>query len=255
MVTGDEIQHINDERRQRRAQLSKDVNQHINDEKRQIRSQLPEYEIQKMNEQSRHRRAQLPEDEILEMNEERRQRRSQLPEDDILLIRQQEQERLNNRNERSGGVPVRFVPQNNRELRFSYYGTRGFSNRMDTKFSACVSGILSTGNTDHMDASILDKMKYYDLGKIYPDAHHMDHSVNICPYCNALLFKSEKSSLCCRNGCVHLPPLPEYPEATWNLDFQNGTDGNFIRDNFRAINQPYAMASVNKEVERGTING
>jgi hypothetical protein len=27
-----------------------------------------------------------------------------------------------------------------------------------------------------------------------------------------------------------------------------------IRDSFRAINQSYAMASVNKEVERGTIN-
>jgi hypothetical protein len=53
-------------------------------------------------------------------------------------------------------------------------------NRMDTKFSACVSGLFSKGNTDHIDASILDKMKYYDLGTFYPDAHHMDHPVNIC---------------------------------------------------------------------------
>jgi hypothetical protein len=33
------------------------------------------------------------------------------------------------------------------------------------------------------------------------------------------------------------------------------TDGTFIRDNFRAINQAYFMASVKKEVERGTVNG
>jgi hypothetical protein len=97
-----------------------------------------------------------------------------------------------------------------------------------------------------MDASILDNMKYYDLETFYPDAHHMDHSVNLCPYCNALLFKGEKSSSCCHNGCVHLPPLPEYPESTWNLYFQNGTDATFIRDNFREINQSYAMESVKK---------
>jgi hypothetical protein len=102
------------------------------------------------------------------------------------------------------------------------------------------------GNTYNMDASILDNMKYYDLETFYPDAHHMDHSVNLCPYCNALLFKGEKSSSCCHNGCVHLPPLPEYPESTWNLYFQNGTDATFIRDNFREINQSYAMESVKK---------
>jgi hypothetical protein len=106
-----------------------------------------------------------------------------------------------------------------------------------------------------MDASILDKMKYYDLGTIiYPDAHHTDHPVNMCPYCNALFFKGEKSSLCCYNGRVHLPPFPEYPEATWNLCFQNGTDGTSICDNFRALNQSHAMASVKKEVDRGTIS-
>jgi hypothetical protein len=89
---------------------------------------------------------------------------------------------------------------------------------MDTKCSAFVSGFFSMGNTDPMDASILDNMKSYDLGTFYPDAHHMDHPVNmLCPYCNEVLFKGEKSSLCCRNGRVHLPPLPEYPEETWNL--------------------------------------
>jgi hypothetical protein len=70
----------------------------------------------------------------------------------------QEQVRLNNRNERSGNVPVRFLPQNNIELIFNYYGTHGFPNRMDTEFSACVSGLFSMGNTDHMDASILDNL-------------------------------------------------------------------------------------------------
>jgi hypothetical protein len=106
-----------------------------------------------------------------------------------LLLSHQEEEGLNNRNEISGNVTVIFVPQNNRELRFNYYGTRGFPNRMDTKFSACVSGLFSMGNTDHMDASILNNMKYYDLGIFYTDAHHMDHPVSMCPYCNALFFK------------------------------------------------------------------
>jgi hypothetical protein len=106
------------------------------------------------------------------------------------------------------------------------------------------------GNTYHMDASILDNMKCYDNRTLNPDAHHTDHPVNIiCPYCNSFLFKGERSSLCCRNGRVHLPPLPEYPEAIWNLYFQNGTDGTFIRDNSREINQSYAMASVKKEVD------
>jgi hypothetical protein len=106
-----------------------------------------------------------------------------------------------------------------------------------------------------MDASILDKMKYYGLGTFTTDAHDMDHPVNMCPYCNELLFKGETSSLCCRNGRVHPPPLPEYPESTWNVYFKNGTDGTFICDNLRAINQSYAMTSVKKEVERGSING
>jgi hypothetical protein len=121
-------------------------------------------------------------------------------------------------NERSGNIPVRFVPQNNRELIFNYYGTHGFPNRMDTKFSACVSRLFSMGNTDHMDASILDTMKYYYLGTFYHDAHHTDRPVNMsCPNCNALLFKGENLSFCCSNGRVHLPPLPEYPEASWNI--------------------------------------
>jgi hypothetical protein len=89
------------------------------------------------------------------MNEEWLQIRAHFPEDERLLIRQQEQEIINNRNERSGNVPVIFVPQNNTELRFNYYGTRGFPNRTDTKFSACVPGLLSMGNTYHIDASIL----------------------------------------------------------------------------------------------------
>jgi hypothetical protein len=97
--------------------------------------------------------------------------------------------------------------------------------------------MVSMVNTDDMDASNLNKMKCYDLGTFYPDAHHMDHPVNICPYCNALLFKGEKSSVCCRNGCFHPPPFPKYPEATWNIYFQNGTDGMLTRDNVRAINQ------------------
>jgi hypothetical protein len=50
-------------------------------------------------------------------------------------------------------------------------------------------------NTDHMDTSILDKMKHYDLGTFYPDSNDMEISVNMRPYCSALLFKVEKSSL------------------------------------------------------------
>jgi hypothetical protein len=89
-------------------------------------------------------------------------------------------------------------------------------------------------------------MKYYYLGIFYPDAHHNDHPVNTYPYCNALLFKGETSSLCCRNGRVHLPHLSQYPEATWNIYFQNSIDGTSLPDNLRAINQSYAMASVKK---------
>jgi hypothetical protein len=93
------------------------------------------------------------------------------------------------------------------------------------------------GNTDNMDASILDKMKYYDRGTFYPDAHHVDDPVTMCPCFIALLFQGKKSSVRCRNGRVHLPPLTNYPEATWNFYFKNGTDGTLVRDNFRAINQ------------------
>jgi hypothetical protein len=127
--------------------------------------------------------------------------------------------------------------------------------RMDTNFSACVSGLLSMVKTYHMDASILDKMKYFDFGTLFPNAHHTDNPVDMCTYLNGLLFKDEQSSLSCCNGCVHLTPLPAYPEATWNLYFQIGTDGTFIRGNFRAINQAYSMTAVKKEVERGAING
>jgi hypothetical protein len=73
-----------------------------------------------MNGERRQRRARLPEDETQERNEERRQRRFQLSKDEILIIHQQEQERFNSRNERSVNVPVRVMPHNNRELRFSY---------------------------------------------------------------------------------------------------------------------------------------
>jgi hypothetical protein len=92
----------------------------MNDERHQRRTKLTEDEIQEMNEERRQRGAQLPEDEIQEMNEERCHRRSKLSEDERFIIRQQEQEGLNNRNKRSGNVPVRFVPQNNIELRFNY---------------------------------------------------------------------------------------------------------------------------------------
>jgi hypothetical protein len=49
--------------------------------------------------------------------------------------------------------------------------------------------------------------------------------------------------------------LPEYPELTWNIYFQNGTDGTFIHESFRATDQSYDMASAKKDVERGAING
>jgi hypothetical protein len=169
-LTVEEIQEMNEARRQRRTQLPEDENQEMNEDRHQRRAQLPEDEIQEMNEEKRQRRAQLPEEEHQHLIEERRQRRANLPEDERLRLHQQEQEGLRNRNERSGDVPVRFAPQNKRELIFKYYGTRGFPNRMDTKFSACVSWLFSMGNTYHMDASILDKMKYYDLKTFYPDA-------------------------------------------------------------------------------------
>jgi hypothetical protein len=47
-----------------------------------------------------------------------------------------------------------------------------------------------------MDAYILDKMKYYDLGTFYPDAHHMDLPMNMCTYCNALLLKGVQHQCC-----------------------------------------------------------
>jgi hypothetical protein len=97
-------------------------------------------------------------------------------------------------------------------------------------------------------------LTYYDLGTFCPGAHHMDCPVNMCPYCNALLFHGEKSSLCYDNGCVHLPPLLNILKQK-SIYFQNGTDRTFICDNFRAINQSYAMVSVKKEVERGAIHG
>jgi hypothetical protein len=137
----------------------------------------------------------LPEEEHQQLIEKRCQRIVQLHDDERLLLHQQEQERPRNRNDTSANAPVIFVPQNNRELRFNYYGTPVFPNRMDTNFSECVSLLFSMGNTDNMDASIPDKMKYYYIGTFYHDAHHMDHPVNRCPYCNELLFKGEKSSV------------------------------------------------------------
>ena len=48
----------------------------------------------------------------------------------------------------------------------------------------------------------------------YFDVGHMN---TLCMYCGAKRFKGEKKSICCANGQVELPPLPEAPEPLKSL--------------------------------------
>ncbi len=49
-------------------------------------------------------------------------------------------------------------------------------------------------------------------------AHALGHQVNVCQYCDALLWVNESSSMCCVRGNVKLDPLPQTPpriRALW----------------------------------------
>ncbi len=60
-----------------------------------------------------------------------------------------------------------------------------------------------------------------------------------CNYCQALLFPGETSSLCCANGAVRLPPLPDIPNELDTLMASRA-----FRTNIRAYNSAFQFTSI-----------
>ena len=84
-------------------------------------------------------------------------------------------------------------------------------------------------------------ISYYDSGDI---------GDKVCPYCKALLLKSEDSSMCCRKGQVKLEPFSEWPNDMMALA-ADPNKGSVLRKTARRLNDSLAFGSF--EAGRATV--
>ena len=67
---------------------------------------------------------------------------------------------------------------------------------------------------------------------------------NVCRHCGALLWKQENKALCCANGQVMLPPIPEAPPLLEELLTGNSSRAKTFRQRIRSYNASLAFASI-----------
>lgn len=67
---------------------------------------------------------------------------------------------------------------------------------------------------------------------------------NLCPYCSAMLFLNENSSICCSNGKVKLRPLHPPTNELINLYSGQCAKGKEFLNNIRAYNAKFAFTSL-----------
>ena len=65
-----------------------------------------------------------------------------------------------------------------------------------------------------------------------------------CHYCDAKLWPTETSSLCCANGQVNLSPLQTLPEPLHQLLVRDIAESRCFRNNIRSYNSAFAFASL-----------
>ena len=81
----------------------------------------------------------------------------------------------------------------------------------------------------YQNDAVRNEDAYFDVGPM-----------NImCKYCGAKRFKDENKSICCANGQVELPPLPEAPEPLKSL-----LRNRHFQDKIRSYNASLAFASL-----------
>ena len=75
-------------------------------------------------------------------------------------------------------------------------------------------------------------------------AHNIGGMTKTCHYCDAKLWPTETSSLCCANGQVNLPPLQTLPEPLHQLFVGDTAESRCFRNNIRSYNSAIAFASL-----------
>ncbi|KAL8624599.1 hypothetical protein ACOMHN_045134 [Nucella lapillus] len=65
----------------------------------------------------------------------------------------------------------------------------------------------------------------------------------VCKHCGALKFKKEPQGMCCSNGKVRLPPLPDPPEPLKGLLAGTSQDSTHFLENITAYNAAFQMTS------------
>ena len=68
--------------------------------------------------------------------------------------------------------------------------------------------------------------------------------IHICPFCFALKFKNETSTLCCTNGKVSLTPFPSPPAYLQTLWTADTAEARLFREHARSFNNSLALSSV-----------
>ena len=74
-------------------------------------------------------------------------------------------------------------------------------------------------------------------------AHNIGGMTKTCHYCDAKLWPTETSSLCCANGQVNLPPLQTLPQPLHQLFVGDTAESRCFQNNSRSYNSAFAFAS------------
>ena len=65
----------------------------------------------------------------------------------------------------------------------------------------------------------------------------------VCPFCSALLWPTERKSICCQMGKVSIPPFPQPPTILRELWTAGTYDAKMFRKHARRLNAALALAS------------
>ena len=95
--------------------------------------------------------------------------------------------------------------------------------------------------------------------QIVPELKNSDDKIGSmknynCQHCRAFKWKTETSTLCCKNGKVSIPSFPDPPEYLKRLWTSDTAEARIFREHARPFNNALALSSV-KVVHRKFANG
>ncbi len=73
---------------------------------------------------------------------------------------------------------------------------------------------------------------------------------NICKHCKAMLFDGETSSMCCSNGRIKLPPLPQLPPVLIPFFYDQTAAGRDFRNHILFYNNAFCFTSTGMKRQR-----